>query len=74
MRLHAVCRHTSPVTLLLETTDSGCRELLYLDLALEDVVRAAAERGAAASGTAAAAFVGPLLQNLALSGERGWCR
>ena len=46
-----------------------CRELLYLDLALENVVRAAAERGAVQSGAAAAAFVGPLLQNLALSGE-----
>ncbi|GAB4820070.1 hypothetical protein N2152v2_007116 [Parachlorella kessleri] len=43
------------------------RELLYLDLALENVVRAAAERGAVQSGAAAAAFVAPLLQNLALS-------
>lgn len=43
------------------------RELIYLDLALENVVRSAAERGAAAAGTAAAAFVTPLLQNLALS-------
>jgi alpha-glucan, water dikinase len=43
------------------------RETLYLDLALENVVRGAAERGAAASGTGAAALIGPLLQNLALS-------
>ena len=43
------------------------RETLYLDLALENVVRGAAERGAAASGTAAAALISPLLQNLALS-------
>jgi alpha-glucan,water dikinase len=43
------------------------RELIYLDLALENVVRSAAERGSAAAGTAAAAFVTPLLQNLALS-------
>ncbi len=46
-----------------------CRELLYLDLALENVVRAAAERGTAQAGSAAAAYVSPLLQNLALSGE-----
>ncbi len=39
------------------------RELLYLDLALENVVRAAAERGAGkAAGAAAAPLVGPLLQ------------
>eukprot|EP00887_Chlorella_sp_A99_P007269 scaffold2.g7269.t1 len=43
------------------------RETLYLDLALENVVRGVAERSAGAGGTAAAAFVGPLLQNLALS-------
>jgi len=45
------------------------REVIYLDLALENVVRAAAERGAGAAGAAAAAFVEPLLQNLALSIE-----
>lgn len=44
-----------------------CRELLYLDLALENVVRQAAERGAGAAGMGAAAFVGPMLQNLVLS-------
>lgn len=39
------------------------RELLYLDLALENVARAAAERGAGkAAGAAAAPLVGPLLQ------------
>ena len=43
------------------------RELLYLDLALEAVVRGAAERGAAASGFGAAALIAPLLQNLCLS-------
>ena len=41
------------------------RELLYLDLALQDVVRAAAERGAGARN--AVALVGPLLENLCLS-------
>jgi alpha-glucan, water dikinase len=44
-----------------------CRELLYLDLALESVVRQAAERGAGAAGAGAAALIGPLLQNLVLS-------
>lgn len=44
------------------------REMLYLDLALEGVVRSAAERGAGkAAGASAAPLVGPLLQNLALS-------
>ncbi|KAL4422809.1 hypothetical protein ABPG75_009006 [Micractinium tetrahymenae] len=43
------------------------RDVLYLDLALENVVRAAAERGAGGAGAGAAAFVAPLLQNLALS-------
>lgn len=39
------------------------RELLYLDLALENMARAAAERGAGkAAGAAAAPLVGPLLQ------------
>ena len=42
--------------------------MLYLDLALEGVVRSAAERGAGrAAGASAAPLVGPLLQNLALS-------
>ena len=44
-----------------------CRDLLYLDLALENVVRAAAERGVGAAGSGAGALVGPLLQNLVLS-------
>ena len=43
------------------------RDVLYLDLALENVVRSAAERGAGHAGMGAAAFVAPLLQNLALS-------
>ena len=43
---------------------AGNRDLLYLDLALENVVRAATERGMAALGMGAAAFIGPLLQNL----------
>ena len=51
----------------ISTVISSNRELIYLDLALENVVRSAAERGAAAAGTAAAALVTPLLQNLALS-------
>lgn len=42
--------------------------MLYLDLALENVARGAAERGAGkATGAAAGPLVGPLLQNLALS-------
>ena len=45
------------------------RETMYLDLALENVVRAAAERGAGSSGAGAAALMEPLLQNLALSVE-----
>ncbi len=43
------------------------RDLLYLDLALENVVRGAAERGSGAAGANASALVGPLLQNLVLS-------
>lgn len=43
------------------------RDVLYLDLALENVVRSAAERGAGGAGAGAAAFITPLLQNLALS-------
>lgn len=42
----------------------GNKDLLYLDLALENVVRAAVERGIGSLGIGAAAFVGPLLQNL----------
>ena len=44
-----------------------CRDLLYLDLALENVVRSAAERGSGASGRGSAALIAPLLQNLVLS-------
>lgn len=43
------------------------RELLYLDLALESVVRSAAERGSRAAGAQASPLVGPLLENLVLS-------
>ncbi|EFJ44707.1 hypothetical protein VOLCADRAFT_118653, partial [Volvox carteri f. nagariensis] len=46
---------------------TGNRELLYLDLALEDQVRQAAERGVGSAGFGAAAFMRPLLQNLCLS-------
>ncbi|GIL61955.1 hypothetical protein Vafri_16315 [Volvox africanus] len=46
---------------------TGSRELLYLDLALEDQARQAAERGVGAAGFGAAAFMRPLLQNLCLS-------
>lgn len=42
----------------------GNKDLLYLDLALEGVVRAAMERGIGSLGMGACAFVGPLLQNL----------
>jgi len=45
------------------------RETMYLDLALENVVRAAAERGAGSTGSSAAILMEPLLQNLALSIE-----
>ena len=41
--------------------------MLYLDLALEAVVRSAAERGTGAAGRGASSLVGPLLQNLVLS-------
>lgn len=51
----------------LQQASKGNRELLYLDLALENTVRAAAERGSGASGTGAAALMAPLLQNLVLS-------
>ena len=43
------------------------RDLLYLDVALEALVRSAAERGSGAAGANAGALVGPLLQNLVLS-------
>ena len=43
------------------------RDVLYLDLALETVVRSAAERGVGHAGPRAAALIAPLLQNLALS-------
>lgn len=46
---------------------SGSRELLYLDLALEDQVRQAAERGVGSAGFGAAALMRPLLQNLCLT-------
>ncbi|KAK9816496.1 hypothetical protein WJX72_001009 [[Myrmecia] bisecta] len=46
---------------------AGNRELLYLDIALEQTVRQAAERGSGAAGMAAATLVGPLLQNLCMS-------
>ena len=42
----------------------GNTDLLYLDIALENVVRSAIERGVGNLGLGAAAFVGPLLQNL----------
>jgi alpha-glucan,water dikinase len=47
--------------------DAVTRELLYLDLALESVVRSAAERGSRAAGAQASPLVGPLLENLVLS-------
>ena len=41
--------------------------MLYLDLALEAVIRSAAERGSRAAGASASPLVGPLLENLVLS-------
>lgn len=43
------------------------RELLYLDLALEDVIRSAAERGAGSMRGYSSTLIGPLIQNLAMS-------
>lgn len=57
----------SPFAVACTRARAGNRELLYLDLALEDQVRAAAERGVGMAGFGAAAFMRPLLQNLALS-------
>lgn len=51
----------------LQSALSGNMDVLYLDLALENVVRAAAERGTGTAGGGAAALIGPLLQNLVLS-------
>jgi hypothetical protein len=48
----------------LHASMNGNKDLLYLDLALENVVRAAVERGIGSLGIGANAFVGPLLQNL----------
>ena len=48
----------------LHASMAGNKDLLYLDLAIENVVRAAMERGIGSLGIGAAAFVGPLLQNL----------
>lgn len=44
----------------------GNKDLLYLDLALEGVIRGAIERGVGSLGLGAAAFTTPLLQNLVL--------
>jgi len=46
---------------------TGNRELIYLDLALEDVIRGGAERAAGSHPRAAIRLVGPLLQNLCLT-------
>ncbi|MEW5309696.1 MAG: hypothetical protein WDW38_001561 [Sanguina aurantia] len=46
---------------------AGNRELMYLDLSLEDEIRRASERGVGSAGFGAAAFMKPLLQNLCLS-------
>lgn len=45
----------------------GNRDLLYLDVALENSIRSAAERGVGSAGFGAVALMGPLLQNLCLS-------
>lgn len=55
-----ICWHALPHRL-------PSREILYLDLALESLVRSAAERGASAFGMGAAPLVAPLLANLILS-------
>ncbi|GMH39379.1 hypothetical protein BSKO_07277 [Bryopsis sp. KO-2023] len=51
----------------LNSVVAGNLDLMYLDLALENQIRQAAERGAGISGPAAAGLVTPLLQNLCLS-------
>jgi hypothetical protein len=43
---------------------TGNKDLIYLDLALENTVRSAIERGVGQLDMGACAFVGPLLQNL----------
>jgi hypothetical protein len=65
----------SAVAARLELSPSlpGNTDLLYLDLALEDVVRGAVERGVGGLGMGAAAFVGPLLQNLVRRCACGRC-
>jgi len=45
----------------------GDRDMLYLDLALEQAVRSAAEQGVGSAGAQVSPLVGPLLQNLCLS-------
>ncbi len=65
MSHHPAAPDLPPLTHL--PTPPGNRELLYLDLALENLARAVAERGVGAAGAKAAAFMQPLLQNLALS-------
>ena len=56
----------SAVTASLELSSalSGTTDLLYLDIALENVVRSAIERGVGNLGLGAATSVGPLLQKL----------
>lgn len=65
----ATIQHAVAARAAIAPTLAGNRDLLYLDLALEDSARRAAEAaaGAARGGRAAAALVGPLLANLALS-------
>lgn len=65
----ATIQHAVAARAAIAPSLAGNRDLLYLDLALEDTARRAAEAaaGAARGGRAAAALVGPLLANLALS-------
>jgi alpha-glucan,water dikinase len=55
------------VRVALQPALKGDRDMLYLDLALEQAVRSAAEQGVGSAGAQVSPLVGPLLQNLCLS-------
>ena len=51
----------------LQPAVTGDRDMLYLDLALEQAIRSAAEQGVGQAGSRIGSFIGPLLENLCLS-------